>query len=240
MKKVILTTAAIVLVGGGVTYAAVGNDKTTVEDSTLPENHEKMELDNVSTDHFTETDALSGVVNMDSLNAEVVKDNKHKRVILLKDDNGHPKVKSIFVKYDSRLKVIDFDKGKIVDEVIGGAADAKTDDDVSTEMESNDNAGDTEEADIEKNDTKGVSKEESSPEKEESNTLEGMDEYSVIAEHVDVDKYAAKVVEDNANKRVMLLNDDNRKPEYKTIYIKHKNMLKIIDLNGGLVHKGTI
>ncbi|HLR02095.1 MAG TPA: hypothetical protein VK111_05055 [Virgibacillus sp.] len=239
MKKVILTTAALVLVGGGAAYAAIGgnSDKTTTEADATTKTHEEVKVADTSIDDFTEAKALSEVVDVDELNAEVVEDNDHKRVIVLKDSNGHPKAKSIFIKDDSRLKVIDFDKGKVFDDIIGDTADDAKADDTSKEKENNHKAEDRADKD---NDNSSAEEETKKESKDENSDVEGMDEYKTIGEHVDVDKYDAKVVEDNSNKRIILLNDDHSKPEYKTIYIKDKKFLKIIDLNGGMVYKGTI
>jgi len=247
MKKVILTTAALVLVGGGVTYAAVGgnSNKTTAEDT--PSNHEEVKVENESIKDFTEYNALSDAIDLDGLKADVLEDNGNKRVIMLKDDNGHPRAKSIFIKDDSRLKVIDFNKGKVFDDVIGDKAEeAKTDDNASNKKadepktEKTDKAEDNNKEAVNKDTDKSEKETEKASEKEDTSKVDKMDEYKTIADHVDVSKYDVRVVEDNSNKRIMLLNDDNKKPEYKTIYIKHKNMLKIIDLNGGLVYKGII
>src|SRR5699024_910303 len=229
MKKVILTTAALVLVGGGAAYAAIGgnSDKTNTVDNSVENTHEKVKVEHVSTNDFPEIEAISEVVDVDKPNAEAVEDNNHKRVIVFKDDNGHPIAKSIFIKNDSRLKVIDFDKGKVFDDVIKETADNAKTDHVSKENEDN------HKAEEHKDNGKNTSTEETS-------NIEDIVEYKTIGDHVDVDKYDVKVVEDNTNKRIILLSDGHSKPAYKTIYIKNKNMLKIIDLNGGLVYNGTI
>src|SRR5699024_10953315 len=209
---------------------------TTEADATT-KTHEEVKVADTSIDDFTEAKALSEVVDVDELNAEVVEDNDHKRVIVLKDSNGHPKAKSIFIKDDSRLKVIDFDKGKVFDDIIGDTADDAKADDTSKEKENNHKSEDRADKDNDKSSAEEETKKES---KDENSGVEGIDEYKKQGEHVDVDQYDAKVVEDNSNKRIILLNDDHSKPEYKTIYIKDKKFLKIIDLNGGMVYKGTI
>src|SRR5699024_4039561 len=231
MKKVILTTAAFVLVGGGAAYAAIGgnSDKSNTTENEEPQTHEQVKVENTSTDEFTESKTLSEVIDVDDLNADVVEDNTHKRVIVFKDDNGHPKAKSILIKDTSRLKVIDFGKGKVFDEVIEGTADSEHADNASEKKEANQKAEEHANKDNDKGSTK-----------EETSSIEEMDEYKTIGEHVDVNKYDVNVVEDNSNKRIILLNDGDSKPAYKTIYIKNKNMLKIIDLNGGMIYKGTI
>src|SRR5699024_746747 len=124
--------------------------------------------------------------------------------------------------------------------------EAKADDNASNEKsdepktEKTDKSEDNNKEAVNKDTDKSEKETEKASEKEDTSKVDKMDEYKTIADHVDVSKYDVRVVEDNSNKRIMLLNDDNKKPEYKTIYIKHKNMLKIIDLNGGLVYKGII
>lgn len=189
----------------------------------------KVKVEHASTDDFPEIKAISGVIDVDELDVEAVEDNIHKRVIVFKDDNGQPVAKSILIKDDSRLKVIDFDKGNVFDDVIGDAVDDANTGHVSKENEDHHKAEEHAEKDNEKNTFT-----------EERSDIEDIDEYKTISDHVNVDKYDVKVVEDNTNKRIILLNDGHSKPAYKTIYIKNKNMLKIIDLNGDLVYNGTI
>src|SRR5699024_4573702 len=55
------------------------------------------------------------------------------------------------------------------------------------------------------------------------------EEVEVIEEHIDIADMDVKVETDNPNKRVLLFSD-NDKVMYKTIYIKEKQRLKIIDI----------
>ncbi|MBY7144887.1 hypothetical protein KFZ56_17870 [Virgibacillus sp. NKC19-3] len=56
---------------------------------------------------------LSNYVDVDDGNAQVVEDNPHKRILLLKDGNDQPQFKSIYMKHPHRLKVIELDRGPI-------------------------------------------------------------------------------------------------------------------------------
>jgi len=69
-------------------------------------------------------------------------------------------------------------------------------------------------------------------EEEPTNTNEEITDYEeadVIEEQIDVADMDVKIETDNPNKRVLLFSD-NDKVMYKTIYIKEKQRLKIIDI----------
>lgn len=57
-------------------------------------------------------------------------------------------------------------------------------------------------------------------------------EISHLEEIVDLSKYQIEVVEDLTKKRILLLLDEKGHPAYKSIFIKRKNIHKVIDLNG--------
>lgn len=65
-------------------------------------------------------------------------------------------------------------------------------------------------------------------------------EYSKTLEQIDDQDYKVQKVTDNEGKRVLLLVDNNGKEQYKTIFIKKTNMLKIIDLDKGQIFSGII
>ncbi|WP_077324893.1 hypothetical protein [Virgibacillus siamensis] len=65
-------------------------------------------------------------------------------------------------------------------------------------------------------------------------------EFTVLDEHIDADDYEMQIVKDNAHKRVIILNNDNGDGQFKSIYMKDTNVLKIIDFKQGMVFKGTI
>ncbi len=76
--------------------------------------------------------------------------------------------------------------------------------------------------------------------------LEGDDtyrfeEFSTIKSYIDVDEYTTEIVEDHSNKRIILFTNSERETKYKSIYIKHKDIVKLIQLDGnGLLYKGPI
>lgn len=72
---------------------------------------------------------------------------------------------------------------------------------------------------------------------EEQETYE---EYAVVNDVIHIDDFNADVVEDNKRKRVIVFNDDHNSSQYKTVYIKNKNRLKIVDFNGGLLFNDVI
>lgn len=239
MKKIMITTASVLLLTSvGVGFAVNANaDKTEVVESHVEASQQETQLDiqEIETDHqenqtetdntpdFTEYETLTEVVEMDSFHTEVVEDNKRKRVLLLTDDNNKPQYKSIYIKNKNRLKVIDFGGGMVFDQVLSATKeDVVVDEPKVEKKETNDEVA-VDEAQV-----------------SQSSGLEGYAEYATIANKVDLTKYNVEVVEDNNYKRIILLTDDNNRPQYKSIYVKNKNRLKVIDLNGGLVHNGTI
>ena len=66
------------------------------------------------------------------------------------------------------------------------------------------------------------------------------EEYATLAAKVDAENYKLIVTEDNAYKRVILLKDQNGRAQYKSIYMKDANTLKIVDFRGGIVFNGVI
>lgn len=66
---------------------------------------------------------------------------------------------------------------------------------------------------------------------EDTNTDEdSLQEMEVIEEYIDVSDYQRKIETDNRNTRVMFFKSDQGEKEYKTVFIKNKNRLKISHL----------
>ncbi|WP_052360622.1 hypothetical protein [Oceanobacillus manasiensis] len=120
MKTFVLTTAsALLLTSLGVGYAFHANpDKTPVSENGTEMNHQKAQMNTEDINDLLEYDTLDDVADADNFNSEVVEDNPHKRIILLKDDNGQPQFKSIFVKDTNRLKIINLNEGLVFNEII--------------------------------------------------------------------------------------------------------------------------
>ncbi|MBO1004168.1 hypothetical protein ACFSKI_06970 [Pseudogracilibacillus auburnensis] len=72
-------------------------------------------------------------------------------------------------------------------------------------------------------------------------TIAHMEEATILADHIDFSNLHAKVETDNANKRVILFQDNDHSKKYKSIFIKNDQRLKIIDLkNDGLIYNDII
>src|SRR5699024_563209 len=160
---------------------------------------------------YAEYGTIEDHVDIDDLSTDVVEDNNHKRIILLEDNDGQPQYKSIYVKDSKRLKIIDVN-----------------DDDGLIFNETISDKGNKK---YQKDSSKTSSKD---------TELSEFDEYNTMKKHIDVDDYDVKKIEDNKNKRVIILKDAKGNAQYKSIYIKHKDTVKIIDLDGGLVYKGSL
>src|SRR5699024_8909641 len=65
---------------------------------------------------------------------------------------------------------------------------------------------------------------------------EDIEEYSVIEEHIDLNKYEMDVKEDNSHKRIILYETK----EYKSIFLKDQDRLKIIQFNHGQIFNEVI
>src|SRR5699024_5514590 len=112
MKKIILTIASILLVAGGAvgfTMKATADNTSASETKVKNEQHE-TQTEEKDTNDLHEYDALNKVVDLNEFTIEEVEDNQNKHVIILKDDQDMPQLKSIYVKNKDRLKVVDFDK----------------------------------------------------------------------------------------------------------------------------------
>ena len=225
MKKIILTIASILLVAGGAvgfTMKATADNTSASEQKVKNEQHE-TQTEEKDTNDFHEYDALNKVVDLNEFTIEEVEDNQSKHVIILKDDQNMPQFKSIYVKNKDRLKVVDFDKGVIFNQALS-----------DTENDTNDNKS-------ESNDNNTVEKDkEGSKEQKQKSEIEEFTEYSILDKKLDMDNLSDEVVKDNDYKRIILLKDENGQPQYKSIYIKNKNRLKVIDLHGGLVYNDKI
>lgn len=124
MKKIIVMLITLLLIAGcsSKDNGDTGTDKsdkadgikTSEKDDTAndeasdgeyTEDSIKEDKDDVTT--FAEYDALDDKIDNDiaDYQIDVVEDNPGKRVLLLKDENGELKYKSIFIKETNRLKI---------------------------------------------------------------------------------------------------------------------------------------
>lgn len=75
---------------------------------------------------------------------------------------------------------------------------------------------------------------------EEATDLSQYEELTYAKDQIDLSDYESRILNDNQGKRVMLFSDGNQQV-YKTVYVKHNNWLKVIDLkNDDLVVNESI
>lgn len=75
----------------------------------------------------------------------------------------------------------------------------------------------------------------------ESANVTSLEEYDTIIDQVNAEDLSFHLVTDNPGNRIMFLVDEEGKKHFKTIFVKHDNLLKIIDLNNhGQVFNGNL
>lgn len=71
--------------------------------------------------------------------------------------------------------------------------------------------------------------------------LTGYEEYETLSNEIDVDAYIASVLEDNEGKRVILFSNEVGVKAYKSVFIKHDQRLKIMNLqDDGLLYNDVL
>src|SRR5699024_11713080 len=60
-------------------------------------------------------------------------------------------------------------------------------------------------------------------------------EYDALNKVVDLNEFTIEEVEDNQDKHVIILKDDQDMPQFKSIYVKNKDRLKVIDFDKGVI-----
>lgn len=244
MKKIILLIGVAVLLIGGITYGITSTNATSKQEPVI---EKEVEQEDVETDSetgieteefmeagaheafeevkdyetFEEYQAITEVIEEDFDEVRVVNDNKRNRVLLFVNDKGHTQYKSIYVKKTNRLKVIDFNGGLIFNDIL---------------------ALDTTNQEVNKKDRKHHEHQEKAETTAKETISNGSSyaEHAIIKDHIDLNAYSENVVEDNDYKRVILYEDANGHKQYKSIYVKKDDHLKIIDFNGGLLYNGQL
>lgn len=61
-----------------------------------------------------------------------------------------------------------------------------------------------------------------------NNHLKDFPEYMMISNHIDLSTYTGTIQSDNKGNRIILFANTNGQNEYKSIYVKHDNRLKIV------------
>ncbi|CQR45898.1 hypothetical protein BN1058_00139 [Paraliobacillus sp. PM-2] len=208
MKTLFLTAmAGALLFTGG--FAGTGSVDATDQMKGQSYVHDQIN-DGDNLQQFTEYEVLEAYIDdVEDYNVQVVEDNAEKRVLVLTDNNQQ--YKSIFIKNTNRLKVIDLDKGPILNQVITPTDEPEADDDNELEEE-NESAVD----------------------------VDDFYEFDTLEAQIDANDDHARIVEDNQQKRVMFVNSEDSQKQYKSIFIKDTNRLKIVDLNNSEVFNQVI
>ena len=119
------------------------------------------------------------------------------------------------------------------------------DDNANTEENQDQNANDNASDDVVNNNTDDETnnEEENNADDQATNNAENEEdtatdseladypEYDTLVDEIDVDSLQAEVETDNPNKRVILYSDDSGEKVFKSIFIKKKDRLKIIDFD---------
>lgn len=194
MKKVLLSVAGIlVLTGAGLGYAAQSNETYTYEKEPMVAGQHWM-TDLTEIEQLVEYETLNESLSLENYVPQIVEDHSEKRVILLKNQHGEPRYKSIYLKNTNQLKVVDFNSGIVLDQMI------QEDENIDYE----------------------------------SVMPVDFAEHEMLTKQLPMDTLKIAVIEDNQQKRVLVLKEGTQE-RYKSIYIKSKNRLKIVDFRQGLV-----
>ncbi|HLR10144.1 MAG TPA: hypothetical protein VK120_02030 [Sporosarcina sp.] len=208
MKKMIVTAASILVVTGtGISYAANASTNEQIGE------HEPVvsKYNDVSTiQNLAEYKTLNDMMAINHFEPEIVEDTVDKRVIILKNRDGEEKYKSIYMKQSNRLKVVDFNRGVVVDQMI---------------------QPDHQQVEVVFPDTP--------KDQSVVNDLQSFKEYEVLSERLPIEKLEAEVIENNQHKRVILFSKEG-KEQYKSIYVERSNRLKIVDFSQGLLFNETL
>lgn len=151
-------------------------------------------------------------------------ENEGNRILVFANAQDEKEYKSIFVKNDNRLKIIDL------------ADDHLLFNDIISKDSSNDDASEQEHSTKEEP-NRNDSKQDSEQSKEHASinnqnaALEKYDEFATIAKEIDVDEYTGKVQTNNKGNRIIIFANANGENKYKSIFIKRQNRLKIVEFN---------
>lgn len=220
------------------------------------------DMENADIEKLPEFSTLMNQIDVANFKMRIVEENRGKRVILFMNENDQPQYKSIYIKEQQRLKMIDFKgglvfDGKLIEEKKNEVVEApeapkqevpKVEDTPKVEVPKQEAPKvETPKQEVPKVEAPKQETPKAETPKQEApkveapkNSISGLAEYGVMASKIDMGSYSAQVVEENRGKRIVLLNDGNGKPRYKSIYIKNKSHLKIIDMRGGLLYNGNI
>lgn len=71
-------------------------------------------------------------------------------------------------------------------------------------------------------------------------SINQLEEYSVLEEETSISNHKATIVEDNPHKRVIKIKTKDNGQEYKSIFVKETNRLKLIQFDKGVIFNDVI
>jgi len=74
---------------------------------------------------------------------------------------------------------------------------------------------------------------------DQAEDLSSLDEYHLLDTHLNLDNLQTEIVKDQKERVIIFYNLEGHK-KYKSVFVPRKNLLKIIDLNNGLLFKGSL
>lgn len=217
MKKTLITAVSALLISTGGAQAATfaHADQNTNSQSSyahVQQNSNYGQQVNQDITGLEEYASIASVINPTSFTTRVTEDNVSKRVILFSDNYGRTQYKSVFVKKTGLLKVINLKGGVVLETTVKASTTAP-----APAPEVKPDASLTKPA----------------------NAISNLPEYKTLSAHVNLSTLTPVVVSDNYNNRTILLKDANGRGQFKSIYVKRTNMLKIINLKGGQIFYGA-
>ncbi|WJY26664.1 hypothetical protein [Sporosarcina trichiuri] len=209
MKKTLITAVSALMLSAGGAQAATFAHGHQADGQSSYSHVSYSQQVNQDITGFEEYASIASVIDPSSFTVRVTENNVSNRVILFSDNYGRTQYKSVFVKKTGLLKVISQKGGGVL---------------LQTTVTGNTAAPEA------KPDQKPA---------QPASTISSLPEYKTLAAHVDISGLAPAVVSDNYNNRTILLKDANGRGQYKSIFVKRTNMLKIVDLNGGQIFYGA-
>ncbi|MCH1625892.1 hypothetical protein [Fredinandcohnia quinoae] len=125
MQKVIILMIGTLLLAacGSNEKNVVHKEKSPIVETVAAEMPKSTESEKnesiIENSEMLEFASLEANVSLSDYQLNVVEDNPHKRIILLKNKQGQERYKSIFIKDTGELKIIEFNKGPIFVDMIG-------------------------------------------------------------------------------------------------------------------------
>lgn len=229
MKKLtIMLFSAFLLAscGSDADNATSTNDVEQNEDVTTEETvTEGSEVKENTLQTLPEYETLTDFIDVNQYTVTSQTENKGNRILVFANEQGEKEYKSIFVKNDKRLKIIDLADDHLLFNDILSKEDTSSGNATTDQEKQKDESAEKESS----KDT--TNKEDSSSKSNQNAELEKYDEYKTIAKEIDLDKYTGKVQTDNKGNRIMLFANENGKNQYKSIFVKRQSRLKIVDFN---------